>query len=145
MKQSLVIGAIAGYIVGLIFILFAAIFTRIRIIDPPVSLEIWHGSYGLIIVASMLLGVIWGMIFGAVYSLLYNCIPGKGVLKGLNYGIFIWLVIDIAASSFIALIGIGINYALSLIFFGFFMWVTYGLILGSLYKKYSKRTPYVRK
>lgn len=145
MKQSIVIGAIAGYIVGLIFLLFGAIFTRIGIIDPPVSLEIWYGSYGLIMVAGMLLGVIWGIIFGVIYSLLYNCIPGEGVLKGLNYGIFIWLVIDIAASSFIVLIGIGTNYAFSLIFFGFFMWVAYGLILGSLYKKYGRQTPYIRK
>jgi hypothetical protein len=85
--------------------------------------------------ASISLGVIWGVIFGVVYSILYNSIPGKGVLKGLCYGILIWLIKDIAAGSYIALIGIGTNYALALILVGFFMWIVYGFILGHFYKK----------
>jgi len=135
MNRIIVVSAIAGSIVGIVFFIFGAIFVRIGIIEPPVSLEIWRELYGLVILASISLGVIWGVIFGAIYSILYNSIPGKGVLKGLCYGILIWLIKDIAAGSYIALIGIGTNYALALILVGFFMWIVYGFILGYFYKK----------
>lgn len=135
MSRIIVVGAIAGFIIGIVFFIFGALFVRFEIIEPPVSLEIWRGLYVLVILASISLGVIWGVIFGVVYSLLYNSVPGKGVLKGLCFGILIWLIKDIAAGSYIALIGIGTNYALALILVGFFMWIVYGFILGYFYKK----------
>jgi hypothetical protein len=57
------------------------------------------------------------------------------MLKGLSYGLLIWLIKDIAAGSYTALIGIGVTWGIGLILVGFFVWIAYGPVLAILYKK----------
>jgi len=45
------------------------------------------------------------------------------------------LIKDIAAGAYAALVGGVTDFAIGLIFTGFFMWITYGPVLGALYKK----------
>jgi len=62
-------------------------------------------------------------------------------VKGLYFGLLIWLIKDIAASSYVVLVLVDIPSAITralaidLVLFGFFMWIAYGLVLGYLYKK----------
>jgi len=134
-SKSILTGAIAGFFAGIMFLIFGNILIRIGFITPPISADIWYGLYTLVFLAGISLGVIWGIIFGVVYSILYDSIPGKGVMKGLYFGILIWIIKDIAAGSYIGLMGSGPNLALSLILVGFFMWIVYGPVLAYLYKK----------
>ncbi|MEA3515327.1 MAG: hypothetical protein U9R34_07640 [Nanoarchaeota archaeon] len=39
-----------------------------------------------------LLGLIPAILFTVVFVILYKGIPGKGIKKGINYGIIVWLV-----------------------------------------------------
>jgi hypothetical protein len=75
------------------------------------------------------------MIGGAAFSYLYSLIPGKDAVKGLYFGLSIWVIKDVAAGSYLALTMMEVNSAILLIIPGFFMWVVYGPVLGYLYKK----------
>ena len=88
------------------------------------------------IVATMIvLAMILGAVFGAIYLKFYDLVPGKGVSKGLYFGLMIWLIKNIAGGADEALLFLEIPSAIRLIFVGFFLWVTYGFVLGALYKK----------
>ena len=135
MKSSVLAGAIAGFAAGIAFFILGSSFIRIGVIEPPITPGIWYELYGLVFLAGVSLGIIWGIIFSAIYSMLYDSIPSKGVLKGLYFGILIWIIKDVAAGSYLGLIGGGTYYAVTLILIGFFMWIIYGPVLGYLYKK----------
>jgi hypothetical protein len=135
MKSFILAGAIAGFAAGIIFFIFGSTFIRFGLIEPPITPEIWYELYGLVFLAGISLGIVWGIIFSAIYSMLYDSIPNKGALKGLYFGILIWIIKDVAAGSYLGAIAAGTYYAVTLISIGFFMWIVYGPILGYLYKK----------
>ena len=41
---------------------------------------------------AVLLGLVPAILFTVVFVILYKGIPGKGIKKGINYGILVWLV-----------------------------------------------------
>jgi hypothetical protein len=137
MKNSILAGAIAGAIADIAVVASAYVFGSIGVFVPPGgSMEIWTPSMFLLLsVAHLSLDIIWGMIGGAAYSYLYNMIPGKDAMKGLTFGLSIWVIKDVAAGSYLALTMNEVNSAIMLIIGGFFMWIVYGLIIGILYKK----------
>jgi hypothetical protein len=136
MKSGILVGAIAGVAAGIVAVACSYIFAiSIGIFEPPGGSKIWDISLiRLFAVAHFSLDMIWSIIFGAVYAMLYGSIPGKGVVKGLYFGLLIWMIKDIAAGSYTALIALEIDWAFALILIGFFMWIAYGLVLGYLYK-----------
>ncbi len=77
----------------------------------------------------IILTIIFGAIFGEIFAKFF------GKMKGINFGLLIWLIKDIAAGAYIALIDNLVSAAIGLIFIGFFMWIVYGYVLGMLYKK----------
>ncbi len=83
----------------------------------------------------ILLTVIFGAIFGAMYARFHDQIPGDGASKGLYFGLMIWLVKDIAAGVYIGVVDRIPSITIGLIYGGFFMWIAYGPVLGTLYKK----------
>ncbi|WP_455277973.1 hypothetical protein [[Eubacterium] cellulosolvens] len=137
MKSGIFAGAIAGVIMGIGSTILAYILgILLQFIEPIGGLEIWDPSMQILLaLAEISLGLIWGSIFGAIYSYTHNIIPGKGIIKGLYFGLIILLIKDIAAGSYVALMLMQIQTAINLIIYGFFMWIIYGLILGYLYKK----------
>jgi hypothetical protein len=137
MKSGIFAGTIAGVVMGIVATIFGSFFTGFRIIEPTGGFEIWNdpSMQILLMLAEISLGLIWGSIFGAIYAYAYDIIPAKGVIKGLCFGLFIWLIKDVAAGSYTALILTQIQTALLLIIYGFIMWIVYGLLLGYLYKK----------
>ena len=139
MKNAILAGAIAGVVMGILMPIIGFISGEIGLIEPPGGKEIWGTPmYMLLGLAHISLGLIWGSIFGAVYAFLYSLIPGKGALKGLYFGLSIWVIKDVAAGSYLALTMMEVNSAIILIVVGFFMWIVYGLVLGYLYRKPTK-------
>jgi len=135
MKSGITVGFIAGIVIGIVHAAYGFALAYIGIIEPPGGWGVWDASLmRLFTLAVLSLGVIWGTIFGAIYAQIIDRVPGTGVLKGLYFGLIVWLIKDVAAGSYIALILMEVNSAISLILVGFLMWMIYGLILGILYK-----------
>ena len=139
-------GAIAGFIAGIVSIIFYYVggmiglyslgaenirlaiirFVATRILGIPLD--------ATLAVFTIIITIIFGAIFGIIYSKFYNSIPGQDIKKGLYFGVMIWFIKDIAGGTYVALMG-GITFATELIFVGFFMWIVYGPIIGKLYTK----------
>jgi hypothetical protein len=82
----------------------------------------------------IVLAIIFGAVFGRLYSKFRDPIPGSGPMKGINFGLMIWLIKDIAAGAYLAVIMLRVTEATALIFTGFFMWIAYGYVLERLRK-----------
>lgn len=136
MKSVAALGAIAGAAIGIVQATSGYVLADIGIIAFPGGRDIWVPSLmALMFLATISMGLIWCTIFSIIYAHFYDKVPGKGVLKGLCFGMMIWLIKDIAAGSYVALIMVQTSVAVSLIIIGFFMWIVYGLILGTFYKR----------
>ncbi|MCX6659978.1 MAG: hypothetical protein NTX81_06320 [Candidatus Bathyarchaeota archaeon] len=84
----------------------------------------------------MVINIVWGIIFGYLYARFYDPIPGKGVMKGLYCGLLIWLVSNIRSVSINGLLPTIAPWGISYLWCGFWaMVITYGPVLGALYKK----------
>ena len=135
MKNAILAGAIAGAVSVISFLAGGYVMGEMGVFEPPGGMEIWTPSmFMMLALAHLSLDVIWGVIFGLLFASLYGWIPGKGVLKGLYYGLLIWVIKDVCAGSYLALTIMEVNSAIMLII-GFFMWIVYGPVLGYLYKK----------
>ena len=74
---------------------------------------------------------IWGIILGIIYSRIHDLIPGKGILKGLIFGLTYYLIFNIRNVTFM------IAYGFYPLVIGAFLYISpiiYGLMLGILYK-----------
>jgi hypothetical protein len=129
MKSGVGAGAVAGVVGGIVGVVFGLIGTSIKLIDAP------PGSIMNVTATMIVLTIIFGAIFGWMYSRFCDLVPGKGISKGLYFGLMIWLVKDIAAGAYIALVDMATSIAIGLIYLGFFMWIAYGYVLSALYKK----------
>jgi hypothetical protein len=125
MKNSIVAGAVAGLVGSIVAIIFGVILCFVGWCPMPTS----QSSVVMIIIS-----IIFGAIFGRIYEMVQRSIPGKGSMKGLNFGLLIWLICDIAAGAYVGLVINEVSTAIGLISFGFFTWIVYGYILGTLYK-----------
>jgi len=81
--------------------------------------------------------LVFGPIFGAIYALYYDSTPGKGVFKGLVYGLILYLISNLYYG--VLLVQRWgyetITDAIGAWWMGFFTLATYGIVLGALYKK----------
>ena len=84
--------------------------------------------------ADVFIHFFWGAIYGAFYALFYNRIPGKGVVKGLFYGLAIYLLSPFRYATY--------NFVYGILFFAkvwtitpFIVFAIFGIVLGHLYKK----------
>ena len=119
-------GAIAGIVGGIVGVIFGYIGSAMKLFpvtDPLTS------PVGMIV-----LTIIFGAIFGRLYSKFRDPIPGSGPMKGINFGLMIWLIKDIAAGAYLAVTMLHVVDAIALIFIGFFMWIAYGYVLERLRK-----------
>jgi hypothetical protein len=141
MENPIQAGAIAGLVGGVVGFfcmnIFPAIFPTIEIFK---LLGSYPSLFDVVIVLSavLVLNMVWGGIQGIIFSRFYNRILGKGVSKGLVFGLLIFLIVDahpvsflIALSKYEYLIRAVFQYA----FYGFFVQISYGSVLGALYKK----------
>jgi len=135
LKNPIIAGLIAGFASGIV----ATIFRISGFNEELFSIHPYYSSVPVnmqtIGQVEIIWGIIWGIIFTAFYALFYNYIPGKGIKKGLNYGIIVWAIAIFRQAIIGAVYG---YYQLSIIeaivcFFS--VGITYGLLIGILYKK----------
>jgi len=129
MKNGLYAGAVAGIIAGIVGIIFGAIGIAIGLFQA--------GSVPManLVAAMIVLTIIFGAIWGAIYSKFYDSIPGVGTMKGLYFGLLLWLIKDVMGGLYIAFTNGNINIPVGLIWIGIFTQAVFGSVLGKLYKK----------
>jgi hypothetical protein len=129
--KSWKIGGIAGLIAGIVAGIVAYIFT---IISPMIVLflGLQPESLGNIDLYIMI-NSIWGVILGIIYARFYRLIPGKNILKGLMFGLIIFLITNIRDGTFWWSYGTR-PFTIAWIFVGFFQIIAYGLMLSFLYE-----------
>ena len=134
MKKAVYSGFVAGLVSAIVAALMVSVGGQMGLfgwgVVYPESLVPYSAS------TFILLGVIFGPIVAVIYSRFYDLIPGKDLRKGLNFGLIVWFIKDIMAATYVTVsmmqpILVGVN----LIVGGLYMWITYGLVLGHLYKK----------
>jgi hypothetical protein len=128
MKSGPAVGAIGGLAGGIAANIFYPVGTMIGLFPPS------QADPMTAMIIAIVTTIIFGIIFGVIYSKLFDCIPGQGVMKGLYFGLMIWLIKDITAGTYVYNMGFPIITTI-LVWVGFFMWVVYGLVIGYLYKK----------
>lgn len=130
MKRGPVTGAIAGLVAGIVGVIFGIIGRSWGLVAfTPITLPVPPQPDPYIAVIMIVLTIIFGAIFGTIYSRFYNQIPGKRFSKGVYFGLMIWLIKDVAAGAYVALVMGSPLIASSLIFPGFFMWIVFGLVM----------------
>ena len=132
LKNIIIVGLIAGFILGIVNTIFyvSGIFELFSVF--PLLLP---ASIQTIVITSMIIGILWGIIYSIFYSFFYDYIPGKGVKKGLIYGLIIWIVAPFHYAAVVAMYG-GHLWAIPYIISAFVSTgIIYGLVLGYLYKK----------
>jgi hypothetical protein len=56
-------------------------------------------------------------------------------MKGVYFGLLIWVIKDLCAGSYTALLRMDVTWGIGIIVVGFFMWIVYGPLLWYLYEK----------
>ena len=119
MDSSLKIGAVSGLIAGIVLGIVAEIFGNIRVLtgfyDSGTELYLTNN-----IVVNIPLFGFWGIILGVIYSKAYSVIPRKRILKGIIYGLILYILIVIRIEFFDFAYGSYLD-AVGHIFVGFFM------------------------
>ncbi|MEW6103358.1 MAG: hypothetical protein AB1630_06025 [bacterium] len=95
MKRGKVL--LAGVVVGILgsiwgWLTCGWLFNWVYTLEPT---NVWKGPEAMtpgFMALANLLGILFAILMALVYALLYKGIPGKGVLKGLCFGLFVWLV-----------------------------------------------------
>jgi hypothetical protein len=139
--KGFLVGALAG-IIGGILAFFVAI---------PVN--IWYYGFGEkgfeiayltnLAVNHITINGFWSVIFGIVYTKVYNLVPGKNTLKGLVYGLIIFLMASGHWMSYLIAMG-DYRSAIQLFLIGITQVMVFGLVLGLLYRK-PKEAPTKKK
>lgn len=129
-------GYIAGLIAGFASAIVMIIFNYSGLWE---ALSVYRYGYipvdvQISVLFEIIYGTIWGIIWGVFYAYFYDTIPSKGVKKGLTYGLIIWMIT-------------GLRFAVISIPYGGYLWttpfaistffsiaITYGLLIGYLYK-----------
>ena len=128
MKKDLVVGFIGG-------IVNAITATAIVVYNSII------GGYAVttienIVKYQIVINLTWGIIFGILYSKFCKSIPGKGIWKGLVYGLMLYFFSNIYMFSYPFVYGDPIMIARHILFLsGIWVWIVYGLVLGILYEK----------
>jgi len=132
-KIGAITGLIAGIIAGIVCEYSNQLGNLLGLFDPYFKAI----NTGNIIINIPIFGF-WGIVFGIIYSRVYDIVPRKGILKGLIYGLFIWFITKIRIETYELAYG-RFHQAAGAIFYGFFMWLAFGLVLGLLYESFHEK------
>jgi hypothetical protein len=91
------------------------------------------------LIGSNVIGIVRGILFALVFAILYKGIPGKGVNKGMLYGVLVWAV---GALPGIATMPFYMTIATTVVVYwiiqSLVLSVISGAIVGALYKEKKK-------
>ena len=132
----MIAGAIAGAVDNITSVAVMIVAFTIGLMEPAGRPDIWSLELYITWATSHLsLNIIWGIMFGIVYVWLYDKIPREGIQKGIIFGlIFYYLLSGVRAASFLGSYA-EYYFAKGFAGIGLFAAITYGLVLGYLYKK----------
>jgi len=141
LKDVIIAGSIAGLVGGIV----ASVLTFIGfIIGIPYWAYYPHyhpiTSITSVVAIEFILMLVWGIVFSSIFLLLFVKIPGKGIMKGLYFGLLLCLLCVIRPFSW------GIPYAfnpqsMAMSVIGYSLaFISYGLVLGLLYRKPTETT-----
>jgi hypothetical protein len=128
-------GFIAGMVGGTVIFIYVNLTSPITGMPDVTSFDFWLNYF----IYQIGLQGIFGGIFGIMYSTFYNGIPGKVIVKGLVFGLIIFLLGNFAYGTWHLLLGLsgneihlgwGINY-----FEGFPLFLAYGIAIGPIYER----------
>ena len=129
-KRIIVTGLIAGFISGIADLIFSVI-DLFGIFFPIVlTVDVQMLAIYTIIMASM-----WGILWALLYAFFYDYIPGKGVSRGLFYGLIIWIIAPNSNWIISAVRGYYLWAIQTAIVTFFSIGIVYGLVLGYIYKE----------
>jgi len=132
-KIGAVSGLLAGIVLGVVYEICNQIAASLGLFEPY-----WRPIVVNNIVVNILLFGFWGFILGIIFSKINNIIPRKDLSKGPVYGLFLYFIIVFRIETFSIPYGLFLD-AVGGNFAGFFSWLTYGSVLGILYKYLSDR------
>ena len=132
-KRGFFYGVIAGVGSGVVGTISWIIGMSLRIWEPIPSI-LSATSLTTRLINEIVIAVAFGAIFGVLYSMYYDATPGKGILKGLVFGLLLFFISSVRFG-FIGLAYYGMDAAIQVLWPGFFTLITFGLVLGYLYKK----------
>jgi hypothetical protein len=145
MKSGILPGAIAGIIGGSAAALANIVgpmigFFKIPGAPPAPTLDFLIGQAG----SHIFINMVWGTIFGTIlFTKVYNLVPSKGIVKGLIFGLTVFLMDSFQITMYNLGCGLKLNIQSQIFFFawtdfvGFFQALFFGLVLGLLYRKPS--------
>lgn len=92
--KRVTLATIAVWLAGFVLIMLTCgwLFTWIYAIPPNIWLTPEAMQSAGNMAGSILTGIIRALVFVLVFIALYRGIPGKGVMKGVCYGAFVWLI-----------------------------------------------------
>lgn len=83
-----------------------------------------------------LLNIILAIAFAFIYALIEKGLPGKGIQKGLGFGIIVWIVGPIPALvTMYLMINIATGTLVYFVLQSLFEWLIYGIVLSLIYKE----------
>lgn len=142
-KRALLAGVVTNFVSFLVgggsYFLFGWVFDL-----EPSAIWKWTPAQGFDMPAEwwiilFLLNIILAVIFAFIYALIEKGLPGKGIQKGLGFGMIVWIVGPIPALVTMYLM---MNIATgALIYFtlqSLFEWLIYGAIISLIYKAENK-------
>jgi hypothetical protein len=135
MKRTLIVGLIAGLLAGIVSMIFKisglySLFSVTPYLEVPFNIQI-------IAQVEIIWTIIWGVIWTVFYAIFYDYIPSQGMKKGLIYGLIIWILVSLRPKILNFIYGYG-QWSIPDALTGFFsICITYGLLIGFLYKKPS--------
>jgi len=129
-KIGALAGLIAGIVAGIAMVFIANIAFKVGItfwnLEPPPTTSILN-----ITIIEIANNIIWGIFLGIIYSRIQDLIPGKGVIKGLIFGLAYYAILSLRNATFMRAywyIPLAIGALLHL------HPIIYGLVIGILYK-----------
>ncbi|MFH1505240.1 MAG: hypothetical protein ABIH08_07665 [Candidatus Omnitrophota bacterium] len=86
--------ALAGIVVGILHFIWGGVtcgwlFSWVYKIEPTC---IWKLPQDIPFMLAAISGIVFAILLALVYAIIYKSLPGKGITKGLWYGLFTWLV-----------------------------------------------------
>jgi len=131
---------LAGVVVGILggiwgWLTCGWLFNWVYVLEPT---SIWKAPEEMPFMLMSIMGLVFAIILAFVYALIHKGLPGKDIVKGLTFGLFIWLVGGLPGNFYLGIVtvmnhGVVIYWILGSLIIS--LWQ--GLVIAAIYGKDS--------
>ena len=89
MKKILIGGLLSGAIILIMGVVFGGMSAEMYKLSPQVF---WKPMGGDWFSKMVMLDIVSGLVLACIFSIIKGALPGTGLIKGLSFGIIVWLV-----------------------------------------------------